>query len=171
MIERARRIRFVLLDNDGVLTDGRLYQSAGGIDARAFHTHDGHGIRMGQAAGLEFGIISGRESAIVRERAEELDFNEVHLGILRKGKCLDEILERRGFDDSELCFVGDDLIDLPVLRRAGLSVAPQNARPEVKEQVHWVTPNAGGDGAVRDLIDLLLRSSGKWDEITERYFS
>ena len=169
--QRARRIEWVLMDSDGVLTDGRIWMSSDGEEQRSFHVRDGHGIRMGQRGGLSFGIISGRESKVVSQRAEELDIEEVHQRIYDKLGRYDEILARLGLDDAAVCYIGDDLVDLPVLRRVGLAAAPADADADVLAACHWVSSHAGGHGAVRELIELLLRSRGTWPAVTERYFS
>jgi 3-deoxy-D-manno-octulosonate 8-phosphate phosphatase (KDO 8-P phosphatase) len=167
---RAARIRLVLLDADGVLTDGRLYLASGGHDGRAFHTRDGLGIRMGQRAGLQFGIISGRDCDAVRRRGEELSLPEIHLGESDKPRRLQEILARRGLSPEEVCFVGDDLPDLGVMRRVGLAMAPADAAPEVRQAAHRVTRCPGGNGAVREVVELLLRATENWERIIEPYF-
>jgi len=168
--ERARRVTFVLMDVDGVLTDGSLHMLADGRDGRSFHTHDGHGIRMGQRGGLEFGILSGREAEVVAARARELGIGELHQRVLRKGEYFDEMLRRRGHGEESVCYIGDDLVDLPVMRRVGLAVAPADAVPEALEVAHYVTRRPGGRGAVREVVDLLLRARGTWPEVTARYF-
>ncbi|HXV75504.1 MAG TPA: HAD hydrolase family protein [Candidatus Polarisedimenticolaceae bacterium] len=170
VVDRARKIRLVLFDSDGTLTDGRIIMTSGGEEARAFDVRDGHGVRMGQQAGLVFGVISGRESTVLQRRAEELEFEEIHQRVLDKEQRLKEILERRGLDASAVCFMGDDLIDLPVMRRCGLAVAPADAVAEVLDCAHHVTRRPGGRGAARELIDLLLRVSGSWERVTARYF-
>jgi len=169
LIKRAERVRLVLLDVDGVLTDGRIHVGADGADARAFFARDGLGVRLGQAGGLSFGIISGRRSEAVVLRASELEITEVHLGIRDKVACLDAILGRFGLAPSAVCYVGDDLVDLPVMRRVGLSAAPSDAAPEVLEAADFVASAAGGRGAVREVVDLLLCASRKWDKVTEQY--
>ncbi len=170
VMERAARVELVLLDVDGVLSDGRLYMDASGGEMKAFHARDGMGIRLGQRGGLLFGIVSGRQSKIVRDRAEELYITEVHERVADKGAKLDEILGRVGVDASRVCFVGDDLVDLPPMRRVGLAVAPADAAPEVRELAHHVTSRPGGHGCVRETIDLLLRARNKWDTVTSRFF-
>lgn len=168
--QRAARIQMVLLDVDGVLTDGRLYMDASGNEIKAFHARDGLGIRLGQRGGLLFGIISGRESSIVKDRAEELYINEVHQRVLDKASKLDEILGRTGLAADQVCFLGDDLVDVPVFHRVGLAIAPSDAAPEAREAAHHVTTRNGGDGCVREAIDLILRAKGKWDSVTGRFF-
>ncbi len=170
VLERAGRIRYVFMDVDGVLTDGKLYFDAAGQEWKTFHTHDGHGIRMGQRAGLSFGLISGRESPVVERRARELEIGEVHQKIFDKRRRLNEILARLGLAAEQVCYIGDDLIDLPVMRHVGLAVAPADALPEVAGAAHWVTQREGGRGAVRETIDLLLRAQGQWEKVTGRYF-
>lgn len=167
--ERAGRIRVVLLDVDGVLTDGCIHMGSRGDDARGFHSRDGLGIRLGQQAGLIFGIVSGRSSEVVTGRASELDITEIHQGVRDKIACLDGILARLEVDDDAVCYIGDDLVDVPVMRRVGLAAAPSDAGPEAREAADYVAASAGGRGAVREVVDVLLRASGKWKEVTERY--
>ena len=170
IIDRAGKISLVLMDSDGVLTDGRILMYSDGSEGRGFSVRDGHGIRMGQRGGLMFGIVSGRESRVVADRAEELYITEVHQGIFDKVERYKEILERFELPPEAVCYIGDDLVDVPVLRKVGLAVAPANAEKSVREIVHWVTPSSGGNGAVRELVDLILHAKGKWDMVTERYF-
>lgn len=169
VLERARGIRLVLLDVDGVLTDGRFLLMADGTDGRTFHTRDGHAIRMGQRAGLQFAILSGRRSRAVSLRAEELDLVEVLQGVADKGAVFSELLSRLALRDAEVCYLGDDVVDLPVLRRAGLAVVPSDAAPEAVAAAHWVTSRPGGHGAVREAVELLLRAQGLWEREIERY--
>ncbi len=170
LVERAALVRMVLLDVDGVLTDGRIYMRSDGGESKAFHARDGHGVRMGQRGGLLFGIITGRESSVVSERASELYITEVHQGIYDKLECLNGIVERLKISPEHVCFVGDDMVDVPVMRRVGLAVAPADASPETREIAHHVTQLPGGRGVVREVVDLLLHASGKWNQVTERYF-
>lgn len=167
--ERAARVHLVLLDVDGVLTDGRIHVGAGGEDGRSFHSRDGVGVRLGQEAGLIFGIVSGRTSGAVSGRAAELDIREVHQGVRDKVACLEAIVARLAVADDAVCFVGDDLVDLPVMRRVGFSAAPSDAAPEVREAADVVTSSGGGRGAVREVVDLILRASGKWHDVTRRF--
>jgi len=154
---RARRIRMVLLDVDGVLTDGGLYYTAGGHEMKRFHAHDGYGIQRGRESGLVFGIISGRSTPIVEARARVLGIEDIMQGAGDKVAAMRVIQGRRGFADDEFAFIGDDLFDMPLLRIVGLSAAPPNALPEVKRAVHVVTRAAGGEGAVREFIDVILK--------------
>ena len=154
--KKASKIRFLLLDVDGVMTDGKIYLDSEGRETKAFNIYDGSGIHMIRNAGLEVGIITGRESPIVEFRARELGITEVHQKILDKNKIYVELLGKYNMKDEEIAYIGDDIIDLPVLTRVGLSIAVPNAHPEVRDRVDWVTQNPGGHGAVREVTDLLL---------------
>lgn len=160
----CERVRLIVLDVDGVLTDGRLYYGDSGELFKAFFTTDGLGIRLAQRAGIAFAIITGRRSKIVAERASELDIEHVHQGIHDKSGALDEVLSAAGVTAEEACFIGDDIIDLPAMRRVGLSAAPSDAVAEVREYVDYVAGCAGGRGAVREVIELVLKRSGRWQQ-------
>ena len=166
---RASAIKMVLLDVDGVLTDGKLYLGNDGVEMRAFYVRDGLAIRLGQSVGLEFGILSGRDSPLVQQRAAELKIRHVHQGVHAKGQRFDRIASETGLEPDEICFVGDDLIDLPAMRRAGLSASPADACEETRKHAHYVCKNKGGQGAVREVIDLILRASGRWDSAMARF--
>lgn len=168
--ERLRNIRLLLLDVDGVMTDGRIIFDSNGVESKFFNVKDGHGIKMVQRAGIEVGIISGRGSMVVSNRAAELGISLVYQKALDKLTPYQEILERTELTDAQVAFMGDDVIDIPVLRRVGFAVAPADAVDDVFPHVHFTTRNRGGWGAVREVCDLLLRGQGKWDEITARYF-
>lgn len=149
-------IQLLLLDVDGVLTDGGLYYFEDHGFALRFHVRDGLGIRRAVDAGLVVGVISGRTSPQVRRRAEELLMEEIHLGVQEKLPILEEILARRSLDASEVCYVGDDVVDIPVLQAVGFAVAVADAHGEVRREADFVTRRAGGYGAVREVIDLIL---------------
>lgn len=161
--ERAARVRLIVLDADGVLTDGRIIMSSDGTETRAFDVTDGFGIRLGQRAGLLFGVISGRRSEVLERRAAELRIDEVYQGVLDKATCLREILSRRGLAPAQACFVGDDLIDLPPMRLVGFAAAPADAQAAVRDAAHFVAGSAGGRGAVREIVELVLRASDRWE--------
>jgi 3-deoxy-D-manno-octulosonate 8-phosphate phosphatase (KDO 8-P phosphatase) len=169
IFERARKVRLVLMDADGVLTDGRIIVFADGNEARAYHARDGLAVRIGQSGGLAFGVVSGRRSAAVEARAKELDFVEIHQKVAAKGACIEAIARRRGLRLDEVCFVGDDIVDVPAFRRCGLAVAPADADPEVFPHVHHVGVSAGGRGIVREVVDLVLRAHGSWERVTASY--
>ncbi len=156
LINRAKPIRLLLLDVDGVLTDGRIIYDADGRESKAFHIHDGLGINRLRAAGCLVGFLSGRASAAVERRAKELDVTIVYQGVDDKLAVYERILAEHRLSDHEVAYVGDDLPDLSVLGRVGLAVAVASAQPDVRRAAHWVTGLAGGKGAVREVTDLLL---------------
>jgi 3-deoxy-D-manno-octulosonate 8-phosphate phosphatase (KDO 8-P phosphatase) len=156
LLERARRIRLLVLDVDGVLTDGRLYFSAEGEALKVFDVRDGYGLVALQRAGVLVAIISGRDSPAVLRRAAELGIRQVRQGVEDKAAEFEALLARLAIPAEETACIGDDAPDLPILRRAGLSIAVADAHASVKEQVHWVTNLGGGRGGVREACDLLL---------------
>jgi 3-deoxy-D-manno-octulosonate 8-phosphate phosphatase (KDO 8-P phosphatase) len=156
VLERARRIRLLVLDVDGVLTDGRLYLSASGEEFKVFHVRDGSGIVALRRAGVEVAIISGRDCAAVVRRAGELGIRHVRQGVADKGEALDALLAELGLAAPEAACVGDDTPDAPMLQRAGLAIGVADAHPALLAAAHWVTKSAGGCGAVREVCDLLL---------------
>ena len=156
VLERARRIRLLVLDVDGVLTDGRLYLSAAGEELKVFHVRDGSGLVAVQRAGITVAIISGRDSAAVTRRAAELGIRYVRQGVADKGAALDQLLEELGVSAAATACVGDDTPDVPMLRRAGLAIGVADAHPALLAAAHWVTHSNGGQGAVREACDLLL---------------
>jgi 3-deoxy-D-manno-octulosonate 8-phosphate phosphatase (KDO 8-P phosphatase) len=168
-LRRASLVQVVLLDVDGVLTDGRLHMSSSGEESRSFHVRDGLGIRLAQRSGLGIGIISGRDSKVVADRAAELQISEVHQGVLDKIGCYEEIRDRLGLGDDAFCFVGDDLLDVRLMRRVGFAAAPRDAAAEAREAAEYVASFKGGRGAVREIIDLILVATGKWDPVTEPF--
>lgn len=169
VIRRVGQVRLIIVDVDGVLTDGQIIYGTGGAEAKAFHVRDGAGVKIGQRAGLQFAVISGRASEIVERRAKELGIEDVYQGALFKLEAYQDLLRRRALGDESVAFIGDDLVDLPLLRRAGLAVAVADAAPEVREAAHYITALPGGRGAVREVIDLILKVQGLWDRVTERY--
>ncbi len=170
MDERLKKIRLLLLDVDGVMTDGRIIFDSNGVESKFFNVKDGHGIKMLQRSGVEVGIISGRESMVVTNRAKELGIAIVYQKAIDKLTPFRAILAETGLGEEEVAFVGDDVIDIPVLRRVGFAAAPPDAVAEVLPYVHLVTSKGGGWGAVREVCDLIMRAQGSWEEVTSRYF-
>ncbi len=199
---RARKIKLILFDVDGVLTDGKIWifpapgapqtgtqqsileksaqhggqggfglQSASLIEAKGFHAHDGTAISLARLAGIKTGIITKRISETVALRARDLKIDHVYQSIQSKASVLAQILEKDRITAAEAAFVGDDVIDLPVMRKCGLAIAVKNARSEVKAEAHWVTSHAGGDGAARDVVEYILKAQGKWKRAVEEYIS
>lgn len=160
VLERARGIRLLVLDVDGVLTDGRLFISAAGEELKVFHVRDGSGLVAIQRAGITVAIISGRASPAVTRRATELGIRHVHQGVADKGALLDRLLDELGIAAEETACVGDDTPDAPMLRRAGLAIGVADAHPALLAAAHWVTKSNGGQGAVREVCDLLLSAHG-----------
>lgn len=167
--QRARAIRLVLLDVDGVLTDGRLSFVDGDAPGVSFNIQDGLGLKLLQQAGLRVGLLSGRSSAAVERRARDLRLDHAILGRVDKGVALTELLAEIGVADHELAFAGDDLPDLAVLARCGLGFAPANAVTEVRAAAHVQLERRGGEGAVRELVELLLGWRGVWTEIVDHF--
>lgn len=186
---RARKIKLILFDVDGVLTDGKIWifpAPAGSpptgmkpgvslgvslIEAKGFHAHDGTAIMLARMAGIKTGIITKRNSETVALRARDLKIDHVHQGIQDKASVFARILETDGITAAEAAFVGDDVIDIPAMRKCGLAIAVKNARPEVKAEAHWTTAHAGGDGAARDAVEYILKAQGKWKRVVEEYLA
>jgi 3-deoxy-D-manno-octulosonate 8-phosphate phosphatase (KDO 8-P phosphatase) len=195
---RAKKIKLLLFDVDGVLTDGKIFlfpappgceqatqaeahrhADAGGyaiasstmVEAKGFHAHDGTGISLARLAGIRMGLITKRISETVALRARDLRLEHVRQGISDKLSTFEEILRQEKLTAAQAAFVGDDVIDLPVMRRCGLAIAVPNARPEVHRAAHYVTQHAGGDGALRDAVEYILRAQGTLEEMVERYLS
>ena len=196
---RARKIKLLLFDVDGVLTDGKLFflpdrennparakggfeqatlqtgdatpqlSAQGSIEFKGFHAHDGVGVSLARVGGLRTGLITKRYSETVTLRARDLKLEFVRQGSQDKGAALLEIAKEADLNPNEIAFVGDDVVDLPAMRAAGLAIGVSNARAEVKKEAHYVTPHAGGDGALRDAVEFILKAQGKWKKALEDY--
>jgi 3-deoxy-D-manno-octulosonate 8-phosphate phosphatase (KDO 8-P phosphatase) len=166
LISRAKKIRVLIMDVDGVLTDGHIWllsrRDGTASEIKGFSAYDGAGLKLARAAGLRTGIITGRESTAVAQRARECEIEFVYQGRATKIASFEEIVQITGAAESEVAYVGDDLPDIPVMQRVGLAVAVANAAPEVKRAAHFVTKRSGGDGAVREVIELIVKAQGKW---------
>jgi 3-deoxy-D-manno-octulosonate 8-phosphate phosphatase (KDO 8-P phosphatase) len=171
--ERAARVRLLLMDVDGVLTDGRLINVPGPdghvVETKAFDSQDGIALQWLNWHGVETGVISGRVSPATEERARQVKMTYVYQGHIEKIPILEEISRKSGISFSDIAYMGDDLTDVVVMRRVGLAIAPANARAEVKRAAHHVTTAAGGSGAVREVIEILLQAQGKWADILRKY--
>ncbi|MCX5910111.1 MAG: HAD-IIIA family hydrolase [Deltaproteobacteria bacterium] len=170
MKKRAKDICLLLLDVDGVLTDGRIIFDGAGEEWKFFNVKDGHGIKMLQRAGLAVGILSGRSSRAVRVRARDLGIALVIQKAFDKGQALEKIITQKHIEPRQICYVGDDVVDIPVFSRVGLAVAVADSVAEAKAGAHYITRCPGGRGAVREVCDLLLKCQGKWPEVTQKYF-
>ena len=167
--ERIRRIKLLLMDCDGVLTDGRVWLFDNGEEQKGFHTRDGLGIELWHRAGLQSGIISGRNSTVVTRRAQGLGMSFVVQGVKDKVQAFTETVAQAGVTNDEVAFIGDDLNDIPLMLRSGFAVAVADAAVEARERAHYVTKLAGGYGAVREVIEVILKEQGRWDRLTADY--
>ncbi len=157
------------MDVDGVLTDGKLHFGDDGTEFKTFDVRDGHGISMAQRAGLVIGFISGRRSTATSRRAKDLGVRLVFQSPVNKAQLVERVKRRHGFSEEEIAFIGDELVDLPVLRRVGFAAAVSNAMPEVKAAAHYITRRAGGNGAVREVVEMILKARGDWDKVIAKY--
>jgi 3-deoxy-D-manno-octulosonate 8-phosphate phosphatase (KDO 8-P phosphatase) len=169
IIKKVRSVKLLVLDVDGVLTDGRITYTDDGRELKSFNVRDGHGIKLLMRAGVECAVITARDSVIVERRCKELGIERLYQGATTKLGVYEELIAACGLDPTETAYVGDDLIDLPVLRRVGFSCAPMDAVAEVKGVVDCVTKALGGGGAVREVVEIILKIQDKWEGVTERY--
>lgn len=168
---RARVVTHLWLDCDGVLTDGTAYFGADGSETKRFNIHDGHGIVLWRRAGHKVAVISGRGSPALERRVEELRIDHLVQRSWNKLESFEALLAETGAAPEHVAFVGDDVVDIPVMRRVGLAVAPANAVAETLSAAHVVTGRSGGQGAVREVIEFLLKAQGRWDELMARYLA
>ena len=166
---RAARVRLLVLDCDGVLTDGRITLLDTGDEEKSFHTRDGHGLVLLHRAGLQSAVISGRTSSALARRARDLGIQHLRQGTHNKIVEFREVLEAAGVNEDETCVVGDDVTDIPLMRRAALAVAVADATEDTRAHAHYVTRLPGGFGAVREVCELILKGQGRWEELMRRY--
>ncbi len=169
LMSRASRIKLFLMDCDGVLTDGRIWVLENGEDQKAFHTRDGLGLELLHRAGVKSGVISGRVSSALSRRAAKLGMSYVRQGCEDKQQAFAEILADAGVTNTEVAFAGDDLNDIPLMLQSGLALAVADAALETRNHAHYVTEAPGGHGAVREMIELILKSQGRWDDLVRKY--
>jgi 3-deoxy-D-manno-octulosonate 8-phosphate phosphatase (KDO 8-P phosphatase) len=169
--KRAAKIKLLLMDCDGVLTDGRITLLPNGDEQKTFHVRDGHGIVLLHRAGLRSGIISGRNSSLVERRAKELGIEFIRQGAWNKLDDFEEILEQAGVTPEETAFIGDDVTDIPLMVRVGLAVAVADAVSETIKVAHLVTVTKGGHGAIREITDFIIKNQQKWDVLMKQYFN
>ena len=168
--ERAKRIKLLIMDVDGVLTDGRIIYGPDGSEFKSFHVRDGHAMKLANRAGLKMAIITGRDSEIVTRRGKELEVDFIYQKVFNKLEVYEKILQENNLKDEEIAFIGDDIVDLPVMRRVGLSIAVEDAVEELKQESLLITKNPGGRGAVREVIEYILKARGLWEDVTKRYY-
>lgn len=170
IIERLKRIKLLILDIDGVMTDGRMIYSIYGDELKFFDVQDGFGITLLKRVGIRSVIITAKKSRIVKMRARDLEVAKTYQGFADKLTPFNKILKKFKVNPDDVCFMGDDLIDVPILKRVGFAVTVPNAMEEAKTNAHYITSKMGGRGAVREVCDLILKSQGKWDLATSKYF-
>jgi 3-deoxy-D-manno-octulosonate 8-phosphate phosphatase (KDO 8-P phosphatase) len=169
IITKAQKIRLVIFDVDGVLTDGSLYLGDDGQEYKAFNSRDGHGMKMLQQSGVEIGIITGRTSNVVATRMAGLGIKHLYQGQEEKLPAFEDLLKKLSLSAEQVAYVGDDVIDLPILIRAGLAIAVQDAHQLVKQHSHWTTPNPGGRAAARDVCELIMQAQGTLEDQLHHY--
>lgn len=167
--EKLKKIKMLVLDVDGVMTDGSIIMDSDGREMKNFNVRDGHGLVMIQRHGIQVAILTGRTSAVVDHRASDLKITEVYQGALNKKEVFDQLLKKNNLSPEETAFIGDDIVDIPVLKMVGFSAAVADALDVVKKPVDYVTAGKGGQGAVREICDMLLNAQGYWPEVAARY--
>lgn len=171
VLERASQVKLVLFDVDGVLTDGRLIIGDDGQEYKAFHSQDGHGMKMLQQSGVEIGIITGRTSKVVDQRAANLGIKHVYQGCHDKLPVYEQLIAKLSLTPKQTAYVGDDVVDLPIMLNVGLAIAVQNAHYLTKQHAHWITPSAGGQGAAREISEMMLYAHDKLTEQMMKYLT
>ncbi|MEW6067932.1 MAG: HAD-IIIA family hydrolase [Nitrospirota bacterium] len=169
LFKKARYIKLFIIDVDGVLTNGGIILDNDGNEFKSFHVRDGHGIKMLIRAGIKVAIITGRHSKVVERRAQELGITEVFQRCYDKREAYKQLTEKYSFTDSEIAYIGDDIVDIPILKRAGFSIAVSDADEEAKAVVMMVTKKGGGKGAVREICEFILKAKGLWQDIIDGY--
>ena len=168
--KKTSKIKLLLLDVDGVLTDGSIIYNEAGQEVKIFNVKDGLGIKLAQSAGIRIGIITGRAAATVKKRADELDIEILYQGQQDKLEAYEEIKKQFNLTDDQIAFIGDDLNDLKLIQQVGLSFGVNDACEEIKQEVDYITAKPGGKGAVREIIELILKKQGKWQELIDSYY-
>jgi 3-deoxy-D-manno-octulosonate 8-phosphate phosphatase (KDO 8-P phosphatase) len=169
-LQKLKSIKLLILDVDGVLTDGKVIYTDSGEEIKRFDAQDGHGLKLLMRSGIAVVLLTGRESKAVLHRAHDLGIKDVYQKALNKIEIYESILRKKDLTDKEVGFVGDDLVDIPVLRKVGFSAAVPDAVPEVKEIVDYITTHKGGEGAVREVCELILKAQDTWEAVTEKYY-
>jgi 3-deoxy-D-manno-octulosonate 8-phosphate phosphatase (KDO 8-P phosphatase) len=169
LLEKIRKVKLLILDVDGVLTDGRIMIDDAGLESKAFDVKDGHGLKILMRFGIDVVLLTGRRSRVVDYRAADLGITEVYQGVWNKAEAFAEILKRRDMIPEEVACVGDDVVDIPLLKQAGFSVAVADAVLEVRRIVDYVTTRGGGRGAVREVCEVILKAQNRWTDVAARY--
>jgi 3-deoxy-D-manno-octulosonate 8-phosphate phosphatase (KDO 8-P phosphatase) len=166
---KLKKIKLLILDVDGVMTDGRIIMDSEGHEIKNFDVRDGHGIKLLQRYGIKVAILTGRQSKVVEYRAKDLDIKDVYQKVFNKKEVFEKILRKHKLSANEVAYMGDDIVDIPVLKRVGFSAAVADAVDVVKKSVDYITKNTGGHGAVRELCEMILQAKGEWKEIAAKY--
>ena len=167
--EKLKKIKLLMLDVDGIMTDGRIIMNDEGCETKHFNVRDGHGLKILQRFNIKVAIITGRQSKVVSNRARDLDITDVYQKVYNKKEVFEKILKKYKLSPDETAFMGDDIVDIPVLNRVGFSATVADASDVVKKQVDYITGHKGGKGAVREVCEMILQAQGKWAEIAARY--
>lgn len=167
--EKLRKVKLLILDVDGVMTDGRIIMDNEGCEMKNFDVRDGHGLKIIQRYGIKVALLTGRQSKVVEHRARDLEIEDVYQGAFNKKDVFEKILEKHKLSAGAAAFMGDDIVDIPVLKRVGFSAAVADALDVVKKSVDYITKNRGGHGAVREICEMILQAQGKWPEIAAKY--
>jgi len=167
--EKAKQIKLVIFDVDGVLTDGSLFYGDDGQEYKAFHSRDGHGMKMLQQTGVQIGIITGRTSNVVEHRMKNLGISHVYQGRLDKLPAFEELIAKLGLQPEQVAYAGDDVVDLPIMIRVGLAITVPSAHELAKQHAHWVTTQAAGAGAARDICEMIMKAQGNYESAMQKY--
>ena len=167
--DKLKKIKLLIMDVDGVMTDGRIIMDDEGREIKNFNVRDGHGLKLIQRYGMKVAILTGRQSKVVEHRAKDLEIKDVYQKVYNKKDVFDKILKKHKLSANDAAFIGDDIVDIPVLRRVGFSVAVADAADVVKKSVDYVTKNRGGHGAIREVCEMILQAQDKWREIAAKY--
>lgn len=168
--QRLLPLKGLIMDVDGVLTDGRIVINDRGEESKNFHVRDGHGLKLLKRSGFQLALLTGRQSRVVDLRAKELGIDTVFQKVRDKITAYEQIKSKFAFQDSQICYAGDDLVDIPVLKKVGFAATVADGIPELANYIHWRSRYPGGGGAIRELCELILRAQGSWEQLTQRYF-
>ncbi|MCI0505354.1 MAG: 3-deoxy-manno-octulosonate-8-phosphatase KdsC [Gammaproteobacteria bacterium] len=171
ILKRAKNIKLVVFDVDGVLTDGSLFYGDDGQEYKAFNSRDGHGMKMLQESGVQIGIITGRTSEVVLHRMKNLQVQHIYQGRLEKLPAFEELIGKLGMEREQVAYVGDDVVDLPIMLRVGLAISVPNAHDLAKQHAHWITAKPAGAGAARDICEMIMKAQGTYDAAIAKYLA
>ncbi|WP_455366197.1 3-deoxy-manno-octulosonate-8-phosphatase KdsC [Kaarinaea lacus] len=171
VLNRAKNVKLVIFDVDGVLTDGSLFYGDDGQEYKAFHSRDGHGMKMLQETGVQIGIITGRTSEVVLHRMKNLQVQHIYQGRLEKLPAFEELISKLGITPEHVAYVGDDVVDLPIMTRVGLAITVPGAHDLAKQYAHWITSQPAGAGAAREICEMIMKAQGTYDALIAKYLA